>query len=197
MLVDARLIRDQPDALVANQTDRVTHQDGNAGAHGRRRGADMNRTRAGRREHETEKQRLMTHGWWRVMAVVGICLIACSRAPERAPTPTEAPLAQMLRDTVRGALTRALADSAFPGAIAIVGNRAGELAEVEVGRLTWGEPAMVDRHTLWDMASLTKVMGTTMSIMRLVDAGKVEVDAPVQRYLPDWIGPGKSTITRS
>jgi CubicO group peptidase (beta-lactamase class C family) len=102
---------------------------------------------------------------------------------------------QALRDTVRGVLTRALADSAFPGAIAIVGNRAGELVEVKVGRLTWGEPAMVDRHTLWDMASLTKVMAGTVSIMRLVDAGKVDIDAPVRRYLPDWTGPGKEAVT--
>ena len=132
------------------------------------------------------------------MAVgVGICLIGCSRAPEPAGPPAAAAPAfvQSLRDTVRGVLTRALADSAFPGAIAIVGNGAGELVEVEVGRLTWGEPAMVDRHTLWDMASLTKVMGTTVSIMRLADAGKVDVDAPVQRYLPDWTGPGKEAVT--
>jgi CubicO group peptidase (beta-lactamase class C family) len=100
-----------------------------------------------------------------------------------------------LRDTVRGVLTRALADSAFPGAIAIVGNGQGELVEVAVGHLTWGEPALVDRHTLWDLASLTKVMGTTTAIMQLVDAGKVDVDAPVQRYLPDWVGPGKTAVT--
>lgn len=100
-----------------------------------------------------------------------------------------------LRDTVRGVLTRALADTAFPGAIAIVGNRQGELVEVAVGRLTWGEPAPVDRHTIWDMASLTKVMGTAVAVMRLVDAGKVDVDAPVQRYLPDWTGTGKSAVT--
>jgi CubicO group peptidase (beta-lactamase class C family) len=45
------------------------------------------------------------------------------------------------------------------------------------------------------MASLTKVMAATVSIMRLVDAGKVDVNAPVQRYLPDWTGPGKEAVT--
>ena len=130
--------------------------------------------------------------------VFGICLIGCSGAPERPSTPapsSTAPIVQALRDTVTGVLTRALADSAFPGAIAIVGNRQGELVEVAVGRLTWGEPATVDRHTLWDLASLTKVMGTAVGIMRLVDAGKVDIDQPVQRYLPDWTGPGKSAVT--
>ncbi len=102
---------------------------------------------------------------------------------------------QTLRDTIRGVLTRALADSAFPGAIAVVGDRHGELAEVAVGHLTWGEAAVPDRHSLWDLASLTKVVGTTTAIMRLVDQGRVDVNAPVQRYLPDWIGPGKSAVS--
>jgi CubicO group peptidase (beta-lactamase class C family) len=39
------------------------------------------------------------------------------------------------------------------------------------------------------------VMGTTVSIMRLVDKGLIDVDAPVQRYLPDWTGPGKQAVT--
>lgn len=133
------------------------------------------------------------------MAVVGICFIGCSGAPEPAATsvPAAAPpaIVRALADTAGAVMMQALLDSAFPGAIAVVGNRAGELATVSVGHLTWGEPARVDRHTLWDLASLTKVMGTTVSIMRLVDAGKVDVDAPVQRYLPDWTGPGKSAIT--
>jgi len=92
-------------------------------------------------------------------------------------------------------LQKALADSAFPGAIAVVGNRDREMAVFAVGNLTWGEPARPDRHSLWDMASLTKVVATTTSIMRLVDQGKVVVDAPVQRYLPDWTGPGKEVVT--
>src|SRR5689334_18603644 len=115
MLVDACLVRDQSDALVANQADRVTHQDGNAGAHGRRRGADMNWTRAGRREHETNKRSTKAHGWMR-LSVAGICLVSCSRASQMPSSqPTATSVLQPLRDTVRAVLTRALADSAFPG----------------------------------------------------------------------------------
>ena len=133
----------------------------------------------------------------RWIAGSGIWLIGCVGAPESRPTPvaTAAPIVQALRDTVRGVLTAALADSAFPGAIAVVGNRQGELVEVAVGRLTWNEPRMVDRHTIWDLASLTKVFGTAVSVMRLVDEGRVDIDQPVQRYLPDWTGPGKTAVT--
>ncbi|HET9424424.1 MAG TPA: serine hydrolase [Gemmatimonadaceae bacterium] len=130
----------------------------------------------------------------------GICLIGCAGAhePGAGPPPgpaVTAPVVLALQDTVGRVLATAFADTAFPGAIAIVGNRRGELAEVSIGNLTWGEPARVDRHTIWDLASLTKVMGTATAMMRLVDAGRVDVDAPVQRYLPDWTGPGKSAVT--
>ena len=133
---------------------------------------------------------------------LAICFVGCVNAQGRpvptatAPPPHSVPsVLASLRDTVRGVLGRALSDSAFPGAIAIVGDRHGELAEIEVGHLTWGEPAVPDRHSLWDMASLTKVVGTTTAIMRLVDEHTIDVDAPVQRYLPDWVGPGKPAVT--
>src|SRR5688572_17797883 len=189
MLIDPGLVGDQADPLVANQADAVTHQDGDTGPHRRRRRTDMHLTRARARDRETENQNAKSHGaMTRWIAGSGIWLIGCVGAPESRPTPvaTAAPIVQALRDTVRSVLTAALADSAFPGAIAVVGNRQGELIEVAVGRLTWGEPAPVDRHSLWDLASLTKVMGTAVGIMRLVDAGKVDIDQPVQRYLPDW-----------
>jgi CubicO group peptidase (beta-lactamase class C family) len=114
---------------------------------------------------------------------------------ERVISPPAPAASRALADTVRAVLTAALADSAFPGGIAIVGNRRGELVEVAVGRLTWGEPALVDRHTIWDMASLTKVVALTSSMMQLVERGRVSLDAPVQRYLPTWTGPNKERVT--
>src|SRR5581483_7403198 len=51
-----------------------------------------------------------------------------------------------------------------------------------------------NEHTLWDMASLTKVVGLTSGLMQLVDQGKIDLDAPVQRYLPDWRGPDKDKV---
>jgi serine-type D-Ala-D-Ala carboxypeptidase len=142
------------------------------------------------------------HRWTHWLCGLGMCAIGCVNAqtrPEMAstiqPQPAATASVARLRDTIRSVLDLALADGAFPGAIAVVGNRAGELAEVAVGHLTWGEPAAPDRHSLWDLASLTKVIGTTTAIMRLVDEGKVDVESPVQRYLPDWTGPGKSGVT--
>jgi CubicO group peptidase (beta-lactamase class C family) len=70
------------------------------------------------------------------------------------------------------------------------------LAEYAVGRIDWAAeaPAPSD-STIWDLASLTKVIGLTTAVARLVDAGMVRLDAPVQRYLPAFAGPGKERVT--
>src|SRR5438034_11492952 len=49
--------------------------------------------------------------------------------------------------------------------------------------------------TMFDLASVSKVVATTMGRMLLVDRGKIELDAPVYRYLPDFRGPHLDSIT--
>ena len=51
------------------------------------------------------------------------------------------------------------------------------------------------RATIFDLASLTKVIGLTTACMILVDEGKLDLDAPVQRYLPEFRGPMKEQVT--
>jgi len=63
-----------------------------------------------------------------------------------------------------------------------------------VGRRLASPPAM-RTSTMFDLASVTKVMATTFAIMILADRGKVDVDAPVSRYLPDFRGPHLDSIT--
>lgn len=100
-----------------------------------------------------------------------------------------------LRDSLAAILAAGVADRAFPGAYAVVGDAHGVLAEASAGRLDWRADAPVPgRETLWDLASLTKVMVTTMAVAQLVDRGAIDIHAPVQRYLPDWQGPGKHRV---
>jgi CubicO group peptidase (beta-lactamase class C family) len=77
-----------------------------------------------------------------------------------------------------------------------VGTSRGIIAEAGAGRIDWSRGApRPTRTTLWDLASLTKVIGTTTAAAQLVERGAVELDAPVQRYLPDWTGPQKERVT--
>ena len=100
-----------------------------------------------------------------------------------------------LTDSTRAVLTRALADGAFPGAVAIIGNRAGILASYGVGRLDAADSTRPTPTTIYDLASLTKIVATTSLMLQLVDQGRVALDTPVVRYLPDWHGPGAAEIT--
>ena len=49
--------------------------------------------------------------------------------------------------------------------------------------------------TMFDLASVTKVMATTFAIMLLADRGQIDVEVPVSRYLPDFRGPHLDSIT--
>jgi CubicO group peptidase (beta-lactamase class C family) len=102
---------------------------------------------------------------------------------------------QRLRDTVGVILDAGVRDSAFPGAIAVIGTRDGVLVERAAGQLDWAPSPAPNDSTLWDLASLTKVTALTTAMMQLWQRGLVDLDAPVQRYLPQFVGPLKDRVT--
>jgi CubicO group peptidase (beta-lactamase class C family) len=57
------------------------------------------------------------------------------------------------------------------------------------------EKEPITQDTIFDLASLTKVVATTPSIMLLVEQGKVKLDAPVQTYIPQFGGGARARIT--
>ncbi len=118
---------------------------------------------------------------------------ARAQGPLHRPAPR--PVATALADTLRAVLDAAVANGAFPGAYAAIGNHAGIVASYGAGHLDWAASPRPDAHTMWDLASLTKVIGMTSAMMQLVERGKVFLDAPVQRYLPEWRGPHKAEVT--
>ncbi|HEY7514165.1 MAG TPA: serine hydrolase, partial [Vicinamibacteria bacterium] len=85
---------------------------------------------------------------------------------------------------------------AFPGAVLAVG-REGRLAPVRpFGRLSYeGGAAETRADTIYDLASLTKVVATTTMAMILVDEGRVDLDAPVASFLPAFKGGAKDRVT--
>ena len=80
-----------------------------------------------------------------------------------------------------------LADSVAPGAALAVG-RYGKLVRLRgYGQLDWDpESPQVTPFSLYDLASLTKVVGTTTAIMILVEEGLLDLDEAVVGYLPDF-----------
>jgi CubicO group peptidase (beta-lactamase class C family) len=88
-------------------------------------------------------------------------------------------------------------DGLYPGAVVVVGRRDSILYSRGYGHFTWNPASRVPQpdSTLWDIASITKVVATASSAMRLVDQGKLDLDAPVGRYLPRFSGGLKKQVT--
>ena len=89
-----------------------------------------------------------------------------------------------------------IGDQVITGAVLVVGHGGKIVHQKAFGlRATSprSEPMTVD--TIFDLASLTKVVATTPSIMRLVQYGQVRLDEPVAHYIPDFGMNGKDAIT--
>jgi hypothetical protein len=86
-------------------------------------------------------------------------------------------------------IEKAIADKAFPGATLAVGYR-GNVSVHAFGKLSYdAKAAAVNPNTIYDIASLTKVVVTTTLAEKLAEGDfsvPLDLDAPVARYLPEW-----------
>lgn len=85
----------------------------------------------------------------------------------------------------------------YPGAVVVIGRRDSLMYARGYGHFTWNHksPVPTPDSTYWDIASITKVLGTASAVMRLVDAGQLDLDAPVKRYLPRFSGGLRDRVT--
>jgi CubicO group peptidase (beta-lactamase class C family) len=98
--------------------------------------------------------------------------------------------------TPRAVIERAIRDRAFPGAVVETGGRACARWSEAFGALTYADDSpRVALDTIYDLASLTKVIATTTQAMRAVEAGALVLDRRVSEYLPAWRGTDRETVT--
>ena len=85
----------------------------------------------------------------------------------------------------------------YPGAVLVIGTADRVLHARGFGRMTWARRtrAVTPDSTLFDLASLTKVVATTPAAALLTDRGALDLDARVDHYLPRFHGPGKDAVT--
>jgi serine-type D-Ala-D-Ala carboxypeptidase len=100
-------------------------------------------------------------------------------------------------EAVDRVVERGIEAGGYPGAAVIVGRKGKAVLQRGFGRLSWDEssPEVSPTSTIYDLASLTKVIGTTTAIMVLYDQGRISLDAPVSRYLPEFTGGEKDLVT--
>lgn len=131
-----------------------------------------------------------------LIAAVCVALLAsaCAQLPGQgvrtAPQFEAAHLAE-----IDAAIYAAVAERRMPGAVFRL-ERNGAVYEQAYGHLSY-EPGAADvaSGTLFDAASLTKVVATAPSVMLLAEEGKIDLDAPLVRYFPECANGGKEAIT--
>ena len=94
-------------------------------------------------------------------------------------------------------IERGIRAGGYPGAAVVVGRKGAAVWEKGFGRLGWTGDAgsVVPERTIYDLASLTKVVATTTAIMILYDEGKIRLDDRVIQYIPEFGGGAKDNVT--
>jgi uncharacterized protein YbbC (DUF1343 family)/CubicO group peptidase (beta-lactamase class C family) len=92
-------------------------------------------------------------------------------------------------------ITNAIAEARLPGAVFWL-ERKGEFYSKAYGhRALVPKREMMTTDTIFDAASLTKVVACTPAVMLLIERGRIRLDETVQKYIPEFVGDGKETIT--
>lgn len=136
------------------------------------------------------------------MVVASLAALACRGfAPARSPAVLDRGLALGIATAdslIEGAVGRLI-----PGAVFLVAQDGRVVHQRAFGFAQLNDyaghrlvsPRAMRTSTMFDLASVTKVLATTMAMMILVDRGSVDLDAPVYRYLPDLRGAHLDSIT--
>ncbi len=114
----------------------------------------------------------------------------------RSGTPEEAGFTRAGLENVDSVVESAMRDSAFPGAVLVIARNGILVHEKAYGMYDYAPYAKsVETNSIFDLASVTKVISTTSAVMRLVGEGKLDLDDPVVKYFPKFGQNGKEHIT--
>src|SRR5262245_4639623 len=93
------------------------------------------------------------------------------------------------------AIEKAITQGNIPGAVVWVEAKGNVYQKAYGNRALKPRKEAMTTDTIFDLASLTKVLGTAPSIMRLVERGKLDLGQTVTSVLPEFKGNGKDVIT--
>lgn len=133
------------------------------------------------------------------MLRVILTAMTMTRAGDGLPvkSPTEVGMSGNRLGAIERVVERGIKAGGYPGAAVVVGRKGAAVFEKGFGRLSWSSSSTsVDaQRTIYDVASLSKVVGTTTAIMILFDEKKIGLDDPVVNYIPTFGGGDKDRVT--
>jgi serine-type D-Ala-D-Ala carboxypeptidase len=125
--------------------------------------------------------------------------LTVTRAGDGLPvkSPTSVGMSSDRLGAIERVIERGIKAGGYPGASVVVGRKGAAVFEKGFGRLSWSPNSTpVDaQRTIYDVASLSKVVGTTTAIMILYDEKKIGLDDPVVNYIPTFGGGDKDRVT--
>ena len=135
-----------------------------------------------------------------IAAVALLALTGCPRPRPAAPAPSTAleaaGISAALPRELDSIMTAAIADHASPGITVAIGHHGRIVYTHGWGHTDWAPTApLANDSTIYDMASLTKVIATTTAAMMMEEEGKLDLDSTVVHYLPEFNAPDKASIT--
>jgi uncharacterized protein YbbC (DUF1343 family) len=118
--------------------------------------------------------------------VAALVASAATAAADLLPEPLAA-IAPTVAEAIRAGET--------PGAVVVIGHQGQVVLRQAFGHRHTAPLRPMTPETLFDIASLTKVVATVPAVLQLMEKGALELDAPVTRYWPEFKGRGKELIT--
>eukprot|EP00899_Mesostigma_viride_P007094 jgi/Mesvir1/16386/Mv18127-RA.1 len=97
--------------------------------------------------------------------------------------------------TISEIMYKALSDRVFPGGVVAFGTKSSPCIAKAYGMYTYHSTRQVTEDSIWDVASLTKILVTTPSIMILYECGMIDLDDRVCRHIPEFQQNGKGGVT--
>ncbi len=129
-----------------------------------------------------------------LMALVALAAVGC-----RAPRPKPAALTEVFRSeklsAIDAAIGNAIASNRCPGGVFWLERHGTVYSKAYGHRAVAPSPELASLDTIYDAASLTKVMATAPAVALLIEQGRIDPERPLAHYLPAFAAHGKETIT--
>jgi CubicO group peptidase (beta-lactamase class C family) len=140
--------------------------------------------------------------WSRILVALSVCILLVSTGCRPGAPISEVSRAKSAVPTA-DSIVRAAIGKLTPGAVLLVSKNGKVVHEAAYGFAQLNDydgkalakPVPMRVSTMFDAASVTKVMATTFAAILLVDRGQLDLDAPVYRYLDTFRGPRLDSIT--
>jgi CubicO group peptidase (beta-lactamase class C family) len=139
-----------------------------------------------------------TPDFMRIVTTAALALglvAACSPSAYVAPNTAHNQNTESIASRIDGVMMQAIEDSVFPGGVVHILYNGSTVFHKGYGNTDYTSQIHVDTSTIYDLASITKVMSTTLAVMGLHHDGLIQLFHPVWYYLPEFNTDEKRQIT--